>query len=65
MEPQATVDSAQDERDTVDIEEGTPAIKARRGFLNQLPRWSEFWRNEWSVMTIDALVTCLMCALQV
>jgi len=46
---QATADAAQDERNTVDIEEGKSAIKQRRGFLHQLPKWSEFWRNEWSV----------------
>jgi hypothetical protein len=65
MEPQATADGVQDERNTVDAEEGMPVFKQQRGFLNQLPKWSEFWRNEWLVMTIDALITCLMRAMQV
>lgn len=65
MESQTTDDNVQDERSTVDIEEGTQApTKRRRGFLNQLPTWSEFWRNEWLVMTTDSLITCLMGALQ-
>jgi len=63
MEPQTTADAdgVQDERNTVDIEQGTqPRMNQRRGFLNQLPTWSEFWRNEWLVMTIDPLVTYLI-----
>ena len=35
----------------------------RRGFLNQLPTWSEFWRNEWLVTTIDALIVTFLIAL--
>ena len=50
MESQPTADDVQDERSTADIEEGTPTIGLRRGFLNQLPTWSEFWRNEWLVV---------------
>ena len=51
MEPQTTADGVQDGRNTVDVEEGTQArMSQRQGFLNQLPTWSEFWRNEWLVM---------------
>ena len=50
MGSQATTDGAPDERNTVDIEEGTGVINKRRAFLNQLPKWSEFWRNEWLVV---------------
>lgn len=53
MDRQTTTDGVQDERDSVDIEQGTQArMNQRRGFLNQLPTWSEFWRNEWLVTTI-------------